>query len=115
MLHWKLIGPPEVNSPKSCTTPVDAIVTNSISVHVVGLYPPPNTPLVGLERPAGTPLATLKLPKSIAFPVDAIVTYSISVILALLGFFPPPNIPLVALAHPPHICSCLSPNYQNFL
>jgi len=39
--------------------------------------PPQKIALVLEEAPAGAPLATVKLPKSVELPVEAIVTYCI--------------------------------------
>ena len=61
-----------VKSPKSCASPVVAIVTYSIRFTIfefAGESPPATTALVELDAPAHSSRGAVKLPKSCAFPV----------------------------------------------
>ena len=60
-------------SPKSVTSPVEAIVTYSIIFILPGVEPPPITPLTEEETPPTPVFAADKLPKSVASPALAIV------------------------------------------
>ena len=88
-----------VISPKSCASPVVAIVINSIIfTFPEGLSSPPiHNPLVGFAHPHGLCFVDDKLPKSTAFPDAAIVTKSI---VSTSGF-PPPHTPRVAFDKEP--------------
>ena len=57
-------------SPKSVALPTEAIVIYSILLTTLPSLPPPNTPLVSLDRPARALLAAVKFPKSAALPFD---------------------------------------------
>ena len=75
----------------------------SIVFTFVGVAPPPKTPRVLLEQPAGPLSRALdKSPKSCEFPVVDIVINSIILTLdAGLGTYPPAKTPRVDDAHAP--------------
>ena len=64
---------------------------------LLGVSPPPVTPLIVLDTPSRAAVAVVKSPKSVALPVVAIVIYSIT-FKTVEVVVPPAKIPLVVEA-----------------
>ena len=95
--------------PKSCASPVDAMVTYSIVLIFDGSFnPPENTPLVEFATAPASLVSNVKSPNTTAVPPVEMVRYLILLAWDVLPVPspPPPITPLMELEHPPAPLVC---------
>jgi len=77
------------------------MVTSSIPVCKLGVYPPPKNPFILFEKPLMYPFPTVKFPKSVALPAEVAVINSIVSVYPEGCSYPPAAITLVKFAAAP--------------